>query len=76
MKPSALLLNTTTFTGRPSCDKAEKIAHQHGESAVARQRDHLPARKRRLCADRCGIALAIEPCQNDPISRRLPFIAR
>jgi hypothetical protein len=24
----------------------------------------------------CAIALAIEPCQNDPISRRLPFIAK
>ena len=24
----------------------------------------------------CDVALAMEPCQNDPISRRLPFIAR
>ena len=24
----------------------------------------------------CAIALAIEPCQNEPISRRLPFMAR
>jgi hypothetical protein len=24
----------------------------------------------------CGIALAVEPCRNDPISRRSPFIAK
>jgi hypothetical protein len=24
----------------------------------------------------CAIAFAIEPCQNDPTSRRLPFMAR
>src|SRR3981189_2084054 len=32
--------------------KTEKIAHQHGETAITRQRDHLPARKRRLRANR------------------------
>ena len=24
----------------------------------------------------CGMALAMEPCQNDPTKRRRPFIAR
>src|SRR6266849_317070 len=38
--------------GKAKLHKAEKIAHQHAETAVARQRDHLSARKRRLRADR------------------------
>src|SRR5712675_931076 len=45
IKPSALLLNTTTFTGRPSCARLRK-------SPITRHRDHLSARKRRLRANR------------------------
>src|ERR1700692_389395 len=32
--------------------ETQKIAHQHGEAPVSRQRDHLPARKRGLRANR------------------------
>ena len=56
--------------------EAQQIAHQHGEAAVAGQRDDLPARDAACAPIACAIALAIEPCQNEPSSRRLPFIAR
>ena len=75
-KPSAPLLNTTTFTGRSSCFEAQQVAHQHGEPAVAGERDHLAVRNVACAPIACAIALAIEPCQNEPSSRRLPFIAR
>jgi hypothetical protein len=32
--------------------ETDEISHQHGEPAVARQRDHLPIRERTLGADR------------------------
>ena len=32
--------------------EAEEIAHEHGEAAIARERNHLAFRERRLCADR------------------------
>src|SRR4051794_27187818 len=52
MKPSAPLLNTTTLHRQAELHEAQEIAHQHGEAAIAGQRDHLPAGKRGLGADR------------------------
>jgi len=37
---------------------------------------HLPARKCRLRSDRLRHRVGHRAMQNDPISRRLPFIAR
>ena len=54
-----------------------QIAHQHGEAAVAGQRDRPAGPGNAACApSACGIALAIEPWLNEPISRRLPFMVR
>src|SRR5215471_2266316 len=76
MKPSAPLLNTTTLTGRLCCTRVKK-------SPISMVKPPSPDNEitcRRGNADwapiACDMALAMEPCQNDPISRRLPFIAR
>ena len=76
MKPSAPLLNTTTFTGRPSCTRLRKspisIVNPPSPDSEITWRPGNAA----WAPIACAIALAIEPCQNDPMSRRLPFIAR
>src|SRR6267142_562560 len=70
MKPRALLLNTTTFTGRPSCARLRKspismVKPPSPDSEITCRPGNA------VCAPMaCGIALAIEPCQKDPISRR------
>src|SRR3981189_2616647 len=52
MKPSALFVEHHDLHRQAELRKAEKIAHQHGETTIARQRDHLPPGKRRLRANR------------------------
>jgi hypothetical protein len=76
MKPSALLLNATTFTGRPSCTRLRKspismVKPPSPESEITWRRRNVI-----WAPIACGIALAMEPCQNDPIRLRLPFLAR
>ena len=75
-KPSRPLLNTTIFTGRSSWRSDEQVAHQHGEAAVAGHGNDLPAGMRACAPIACGNALAIEPCMNEPSSRRRPFTCR
>ena len=50
-KPSVPLLKTTIFAGRPCWTRVRKIAHEHGEAAVARERDDLTLGEGRLGAD-------------------------
>ena len=50
-KPSVPLLKITTFTGSFCWLERDQVAHQHGEAAVARERDHLAAGLRSLGAD-------------------------
>ena len=72
MKPSAPLLNTTTFTFNPSCTRLRKspISMVNSPSPLSEITCRLG---NAACAPiACAIALAIDPRQNDPISRHLP----
>src|SRR5262245_32719390 len=76
MKPSAPLLNTTTFTGRLCWTRVRKspismVKPPSPDSEVTCRRGNAA-----WAPIACDIALAMEPCQNDTIGRRLPFIAR
>ena len=76
MKPSAPSLKTTTFTGSPCCASVRKSPDQHGEPPSPDSEIHLRPGNEAWAPIACAIAFAIEPCQNEPNSRRLPFMAR
>ncbi|MGY2938826.1 hypothetical protein ACVWZ6_008428 [Bradyrhizobium sp. GM6.1] len=75
-KPSTPLLKMTTFTGSFICVSVIR-------SPISMVKPPSPESEitcRPGCAAcapiACGMALAIEPCTNEPISRRRPFISR
>src|SRR5438105_9257219 len=76
IKPSAPLLNTTTFTGSPSCTRLRKSPISIENPPSPDSEITCRPGKDAWAPIACAIAFAMEPCQNDPISRRLPFIAR
>ena len=76
MKPSAPLLKTTTFTGSPSCTRLSRspismVKPPSPDSDTTCRPGHAA-----WAPIAWAMALAIEPCQNEPSSRRRPFMAR
>ena len=75
-KPSVPLLKTMIFTGSSCCRERDKVAHHHGEAAVARHRDHLTLGKGGLRADGVQHGVRHGSMMNDPMIRRFPFTFR
>ena len=76
MKPSAPLLNTTTFTGSSSWTRLKRSPISMVKPPSPESEITCRCGKAAWAPIACAIAFAIEPCQNEPTSRRLPFIAR
>ena len=66
MKPSAPLLNTTTFTGKPSCARLRKSPISMVKPPSPDSEITCRPGNAAWAPIACAIALAIEPCQNEP----------
>ena len=75
-KPSVPLLNTTIFTGSSCWVSVRKSPISMVKPPSPESEITCRPGKAAWAPIACAIAFAIEPCQNEPSSRRLPFIAR
>jgi hypothetical protein len=76
MKPSAPLLKTTTFTGRPSWARLRESPISIAKPPSPESEITCRLRKTDCAPIACATVFAIGQCQNEPMSPRLLFVAR
>lgn len=74
--PSEELLNNTIFTGRSYWTRVRKSPISMVNPPSPDMETTCRFRSRNCAPIACGRALAIDPCENEPITRRRPLGVR